>query len=140
MSSNAPDLAALTEGEIALDGKLIRSGDEDIRDIAWLTTAGVPMTPDDWNSGFQSVAVFLNGEAIPAPNSRGERVVDDTFLLCFNAHSGPVEFVAPAADYAAEWTAELDTAAPTGESDLIVKAGESLPMGGRSVIVLRKTA
>ncbi len=27
------------------DGKLIRSGDEEIRDIAWLTAAGVPMTP-----------------------------------------------------------------------------------------------
>ena len=69
------------------DGKLIRSGDEDIRDIAWLTRAGIPMTHDDWNSGFKSLAVFLNGEAIPAPNVRGERVVDDTFLLCFNAHA-----------------------------------------------------
>jgi isoamylase len=122
------------------DGKLIRSGDEDIRDIAWLTTAGLQMTPQDWNSGFQSVAVFLNGEAIPAPNNRGERVVDDTFLLCFNAHSDPVEFTAAEGDYAAEWTAAFDTAAATGSTDLVVKAGETFELQGRSVLVLRKTA
>ena len=122
------------------DGKLIRSGDEEIRDIAWLTSAGIPMTPDDWNSGFQCVAVFLNGEAIPAPNARGERVIDDTFLLCFNAQSDPVDFMAAEGDYAAEWTAALDTAAPTGSSDLVVKAGETFTLQGRSVIILRKTA
>ncbi|MCW2552994.1 MAG: treX [Mycobacterium sp.] len=122
------------------DGKPIRNGDEEIRDIAWLTTAGVPMTPEDWNSGFQSVAVFLNGDAIPAPDARGERVVDDTFLLCFNAHSDPVEFAAAEGDYAAEWTAEFDSAVPTGESDLVVKAGDAFTLQGRSIIVLRKTA
>jgi glycogen operon protein len=122
------------------DGKLIRSGDEEVRDIAWLTKGGIPMTPEDWNSGFQCVAVFLNGDAIPAPNARGERVVDDTFLLCFNAQSDPVEFVAAEGDYAAEWTAALDTAVPTGSTDLVVKSGETFSLRGRSVIVLRKTA
>ena len=122
------------------DGKLIRSGDEEIRDIAWLTKAGIPMTQEDWNSGFKSLAVFLNGDAIPAPNARGERVIDDTFLLCFNAHADSVEFVAPEGDYADEWTAELDTADSCGASDLIVKAGEKLTLHGRSVVVLRKTA
>ena len=41
------------------------------------------MTHDDWGSGFKCVAVFLNGEAITAPNARGERVVDDSFLFVF---------------------------------------------------------
>jgi isoamylase len=98
------------------------------------------MTLQDWNSGFQSVAVFLNGDAIPAPNARGERVVDDTFLLCFNAHAEPVEFVTPDASYATEWTGELDTAQPTGSTDLVLKTGETLPLAGRSVVILRKTA
>jgi isoamylase len=122
------------------DGRLIRSGDEEIRDIAWLTKAGVPMTPEDWNSGFKSLAVFLNGEAIPAPNARGERVVDDTFLLCFNAHSKPVDVVAPDDDFAVEWTAELDSATSTGDSDLKVKSGETFQVQGRSILILRKTA
>ena len=59
------------------------------------------MTPEDWDTGFgKCVAVFLNGEAIPEPNERGERVVDDSFLLCFNAHDKTVDFVAPDGDYA----------------------------------------
>ena len=53
--------------------------------------------PGDWNSGIKSVAVFLNGEAIPEPDKRGERIVDDSFLMCFNAHAYPVEFITPTA-------------------------------------------
>ena len=36
--------------------------------------------------------------ATPSPHriARGERVVDDSFLLCFNAHDDYVEFVMPA--------------------------------------------
>ena len=55
------------------NGGPIRTGHQ-IHDIAWLTKAGTEMTPEDWNSGFKSVAVFLNGEAIPSPDARGERV------------------------------------------------------------------
>ena len=122
------------------DGRPIRSGFQ-VRDIAWLTPAGAEMTPEDWGSGFgKSVAVFLNGEAIPEPNSRGERVVGDSFLLCFNAHDAGVDFVTPDGGYAQEWTAELDTADVRGRTELVVKAGEGISLAPRSVIVLRKTA
>ncbi len=122
------------------DGEPIRSGDE-VRDIAWLTAAGREMTHDDWNQGFDKcVAVFLNGEAITAPNARGERVVDDSFLLCFNAHKREVEFVTPHDDYAREWTMEIDSNHPAGDADLVVAAEEKLTMPGCSVLILRKTA
>src|SRR3569623_45466 len=84
------------------DGEPIRRADQ-VRDIAWLTTAGHEMTHDDWGSGFKFVGVFLNGEAIPEPNLRGERVVDDSFLLCFNAHKKPIEFTFPDSEYAQAW-------------------------------------
>ncbi|SOX53645.1 glycogen debranching enzyme GlgX, partial [Mycobacterium ahvazicum] len=122
------------------DGEPIRSGDE-VRDIAWLTASGREMTHDDWNQGLDKcVGVFLNGEAITAPNARGERVVDDSFLLCFNAHSRDVEFVTPHDDYAQEWTVELDTNHPAGKADLVVAAEEKITVPGRSVLILRKTA
>jgi glycogen operon protein len=122
------------------EGKPIRSADQ-VRDIAWLTPAGEEMTPEDWGSGLDKcVAVFLNGEAIPAPNERGERVVDDSFLLCFNAHDQPQDFVTPAGDYAKQWTAALDSADPTGATELVVKAGDKLSLQARSLLVLRKTA
>ena len=123
------------------EGKPIRTADQ-ARDIAWLTPAGAEMTPEDWGSGFgKCVAVFLNGDAILTPNARGERVVDDSFLLCFNAHDESVDFVTPAGDdYAEEWTGALDTAQPTGVSDLLVRAGEKIPLQARSLLILRKTA
>lgn len=70
----------------------------------------------------------------------GERVVDDSFLLCFNAHSRDVEFVTPHDDYAQEWTVELDTNHPAGKADLVVAAEEKIAVPGRSVLILRKTA
>ena len=45
------------------------------------------MTEEDWDSGFgRAIAVYLNGEGIPRRDARGERVTDDSFLLCFSAH------------------------------------------------------
>ncbi len=99
------------------------------------------MTAQDWDAAFgKSVAVFLNGEAIPEPNARGERVGDDSFLLCFNAHDHAMNFVIPAGDYATQWTAALDTADPTGATDLVVTARENISLPARSLLVLRKTA
>jgi isoamylase len=121
------------------EGKPFRTGDQ-VRDIAWLTPSGGEMTQQDWDSGFKCVAVFLNGDAIPAPNERGERVVDDCFLLCFNAHGKAVDFATPDNGYAKEWTAVIDTADPSGNTDLVVKAGKKISRPGRSLLVLRKTA
>jgi glycogen operon protein len=120
-------------------GMPIRSGDQ-IRDIAWLTKDGIEMTPDDWNSGIKSVAVFLNGEALPEPNTRGERVVDDSFLLCFNAHAYTVEFVTPDGEYAKQWTTVIDTFDPPTGGHRVVTAGTAVTVSPRSVIVLQRTA
>ncbi|WP_156687077.1 glycogen debranching protein GlgX [Mycobacterium sp. Marseille-P9652] len=120
------------------EGEPIRTGDE-VRDIAWLTPGGQEMTHEDWGKSFHKcVAVFLNGEAITAPNARGERVVDDSFLLCFNADDQQV-FVMPHADYAQEWTVELDTNDPIGAGGRVVKADEQVVVPSRSLLVLRKT-
>lgn len=121
------------------DGKPIRTGNE-VRDIAWLTRNGVEMTPNDWHSGIKSVAVFLNGEAIPEPDERGERIIDDSFLLCFNAHGYPVEFVTPDGQYAREWTTVVDTADPTLTKDRAVTAGNNLTVAAHAVVVLQKSA
>jgi isoamylase len=123
------------------EGEPIRSGDE-VRDIAWLTPGGRDMTHEDWDKSFhhRCVAVFLNGDAIAAPDARGERVIDDSFLLCFNAHDDYVEFVAPHDDYAREWTVELDTNHPVGDADSVVAAEEKIEVPARSLLILRKTA
>lgn len=124
------------------EGEPIRSGDE-VRDIAWLNPSSREMTREDWGESFHKcVAVFLNGDAITAPNARGERVIDDSFLLCFNAGEDPVEFSMPPDDYAKEWTVELDTNEPTGlkeGADHVVTAQEKVSLPSRSLLILRKT-
>jgi glycogen operon protein len=121
------------------EGRPIRRADQ-VRDIAWLTAAGDEMTAEDWEREFDKcIAVFLNGEALPEPDARGERVVDDSFLLCFNAHDHVVDFVIPHDDYAKEWTAELDTTDSTGEVKLVVHDGDEVSLPGRALLVFRKT-
>src|ERR1700758_2770027 len=122
------------------EGTPIRSGAQ-VRDIAWLTLAGQEMTPEDWDSGFgKSIAVFLNGQAIPEPDARGFRVVDDSFLLCFNGHDQDLDFVVPEGIYGGQWEACIDTADAEGSSDLVARAGDKITLVARSVIVLRRTA
>ncbi|NMN94927.1 glycogen debranching protein GlgX [Antrihabitans stalactiti] len=122
------------------EGKPIRSGDQ-TRDIAWLTPAGEEMTLEDWDSGFgKALAVYLNGEGIPEPNYRGERVVDDSFILCFNAHSDELQFEAPDSVYGSHWEVVLDTSLPTGLSDATLAADEAITVPARSLLVLRRTA
>ncbi|GAC55479.1 glycogen debranching protein GlgX [Gordonia amicalis] len=121
-------------------GKPIRWGDQAL-DIAWLTPAGVEMTSADWDSGFgKSLAVFLNGKGLGEKDERGEWVVDDSFFICFNAHYEPIDFHLPPEQYGLEWSGELDTTHPAGDSDLTAASGDSVTVGGRSVLVLRKTS
>ncbi|ASR03878.1 MULTISPECIES: glycogen debranching protein GlgX [Gordonia] len=121
-------------------GKPIRWGDQSL-DIAWLTPAGVEMTSADWDSGFgKSLAVFLNGKGLGEKDERGEWVVDDSFFICFNAHYEPIDFHLPPEQYGLEWVGELDTTHPTGDSDLTAACRDSVTVGGRSVLVLRKTS
>ncbi|MFW0791636.1 glycogen debranching protein GlgX [Gordonia sp. CPCC 205333] len=117
-------------------GRPIRWGEQNL-DIAWLTPAGAEMTAADWDSGFgKSLAVFLNGEGIAEPDLRGEKVVDDTFLICFNAHDGAIDFSMPSARYGDRWIGVLDTSDATGASTVTVDAGGQLSVGARSVVVL----
>ncbi|HJD70009.1 MAG TPA: glycogen debranching protein GlgX, partial [Corynebacterium kroppenstedtii] len=57
------------------------------RDIAWMTPAGTLMTTADWDHDFgRSLMVHLGGEAIAEPDEQGQKIFDDSFILCFNAH------------------------------------------------------
>jgi glycogen operon protein len=68
------------------------------------------MSEEDWRAGFaKSLGVFLNGNAIPTPNERGERVVDQSFYMMFNAHHEAVSFKLPEEKWGRRWTEVLNT-------------------------------
>jgi glycogen operon protein len=117
-----------------------RRGEAGLPDIAWFAPDGSEMTGEDWGTAFaKSVTVFLNGHGIPDTDTRGQRIVDDSFLLCFNAHDQEVTFTVPAGDYARQWTVELDTTSPTGTAERVVDPGDKVALSGRSIVILRKT-
>jgi isoamylase len=122
-------------------GKPIGKGDE-LRDIAWFTTSGEEMTEQNWDDAFgKAVIVFLNGEGIPDLDQRGMPVVDDSFLMVFNAHYEDIEMTLPDEDYGRAWTVVVDTA--TGEvahepGDETTSAGGALKVVARSLVVLRR--
>ena len=112
-------------------------GGHEIDDMIWFTPQGSEMTHHDWQTGHaRSVAVFLNGEAITAVGSRGERVVDDSFLMLFNARPEPVNFTLPVCLGDFQWHVEIDTA----EHALTGSAGSAsrIKVGAWALMVLRK--
>ena len=119
-------------------GVATHGGESQLGDIAWLTTSGEHMSEADWQEDHaRAVMVFLNGEAILEPDVRGERVVDDSFLLMHNAAGEPVTFTLPPAEFGETWTCVADTdhtLAPGSE----VKAGGTIGIAGRSTLVLSR--
>ena len=49
-------------------------------------------------------------------DAHGEPIVDDSFLLLFNAHHEDVTFTLPTRRFGASWRIELDTAEPDGRA------------------------
>ena len=123
-------------------GRAIRGSQ--VSDIGWFTAAGTEMSDQDWQAGFaKSLGVFINGAAIPTMDERGERVVDDSFYVMFNAQHDPSEFVLPEAKWGERWTVILDTNEASDHLDE-EEEGPTLASGDRrkvnawSIVLLRR--
>jgi isoamylase len=117
-----------------------------VSDIGWFTPGGTEMSDEDWQAGFaKSMGVFLNGEAIPPRDERGERVVDETFYVMFNAHQERLEFRLPEEKWGGRWTEILNTSEST---DRLAEeqpgpergAGEVMAVEPWSLVLLRRIA
>jgi len=119
-------------------GRSIRG--HELKDIAWFNPDGLEMTDADWDAGYAKVVgVFLNGDEIPSHDQRGRRIVDDSLLLLFSAHHDPIEFTIPSGPYGEQWDLAFDTAEPlAADASRTYKAGDQVPVEGRSVVVLRR--
>ncbi|GGL01355.1 glycogen operon protein GlgX homolog [Salinibacterium xinjiangense] len=114
-----------------------RAEGEPLRDVEWMSTDASAMTDEDWDVDYvKSIGMFLNGDGIRARDARGQDISDANFLLYFNASDEGVTFELPSAEYGANWDLVLDTSIPTAPEGNVL-AGESITVGGRSVIVLR---
>ena len=109
-----------------------------VKDILWLSPEATEMTEEEWENSFaKTVGMLLYGEGIEELDFRGDRILDDTFLVLMNAHHEPVPFVLPALASDTRWRALLDTAHDGGlKSQGRYQAGDSYPLQGRSLVVL----
>lgn len=81
-----------------------------VNDIVWFNPDGSEMTDRQWDIEFaKAVGIFLNGEEIATPGERGERILDDSFLLFFNAHYEAIDFLIPKGLQIWEWAVVIDT-------------------------------
>jgi len=118
-------------------GSADHGGESPIGDIAWLSPAGEHMTEEDWSQGDgQAVMVFLNGQAIPEPDKRGERIEGDSFLICLNAHAEDMTFTLPDETYGSSWRIEINTAGGVVEPE-VLEPDSTIEVMNRSMVVLR---
>ncbi len=98
------------------------------------------MSEEDWNSGFaKSLGVFMNGEGIASPDAQGNRIVDDSFYLIFNAHYEAVSFKIPAGQWGRRWARVLDTDKGFAkEREQTCSAGDTVEVPARSLFLFKR--
>jgi hypothetical protein len=84
------------------------------------------------------VGMLVTGDPLRSPGPRGEQQWDSSFLIWLNAEAEPMPVTVPEQDWSGPGEVVVSTCAdhPVGTS---VKPGESLALGGRTVVVLRET-
>ena len=96
------------------------------------------MTEEAWNNEeARSLTIFLNGQAIREPDSRGKPIIDDSFLLLFNADPKPCTFALPPG-CGSGWKIAISTMQEDvcSGSDTLYSAGQEIELLDRSVVVL----
>ena len=108
-------------------------------ELGWFTPAGAPMTTADWaEPAALSLAVYLDGSDDPDRAEDGTPLVDDDFLVLFNAWWEPLDFIVPGVRDGQRWQAEIDTYDPAAAATTPQRqAGDRITVGPRSVTVLR---
>ncbi|HXH95563.1 MAG TPA: glycogen debranching protein GlgX [Thermoanaerobaculia bacterium] len=112
-----------------------------VSDIGWFRPDGGEMTDDDWQSATaRSIGVFFSGEGIPAPDERGQPIVDDSFLILFNAHYEPMPFRLPMGPWGDRWESAIDTSHPVPDlrAHHELLAGEEVVVEAYAMLVLRR--
>jgi len=108
------------------------------KDIHWLRPDGGEMTDEEWDHEFaRCLGVYLSGEAMIERSRTGHPIRDDNFLLLFNAHHEPIEFMLPQLGNNTDWRVVLDTNFKDGlRDDGMLASGPTYELEGRSLALL----
>ena len=107
-----------------------------IPQVEWFDHTGSIMDMDDWqNTHAFSMMIYLNGSDIPEVDWYGNRMVDNDFILIFNAHYEPIMFTLPDERYGRKWQLVVDTHNPD-RPELSYEAGFMITAQSRSFLML----
>ncbi len=107
-----------------------------IPQVEWFDHTGSIMDMDDWqNTHAFSMMIYLNGSDISEVDWYGNRMVDNDFILIFNAHYEPIMFTLPDERYGRKWQLVVDTHNPN-EPALSYEAGFMITAQSRSFLML----
>jgi isoamylase len=109
------------------------------RDLAWFAPGGEQLTTSDWfDTGLQTVGMYLDGRGIRHRDERGRPVQDDSYLLQVHAGPEPVTVCLPGSPWSDGYEFVVSTEFPTGAPPrpAIVAPGP-LEMPARSLSLLR---
>jgi isoamylase len=111
----------------------------DAVDLSWVKPDGTTMTHDDWLDGLAAaIGIFLNGDAMPSVDHRGEPIRDESFLILLNPTADAIDWQLPGPPLGERWELELSSD-PTMDRRRGPPAG-SLRVIEHSATVLRKAA
>jgi isoamylase len=112
----------------------------EVRDIVWLQPDGSEMSSEAWQQGHaRALAVFLSGDGLNDVDVRGREVVDDSFVLYFNAAAEGVIFQLPPSlhldggEVLIDTSKTIDNALPGTRFD----SADHFILAGRSLALIR---
>jgi glycogen operon protein len=111
-------------------------GDGRPKDIGWFGPDGNELDDAHWfDPNLHTLAMYLAGDGIRTRGSRGERWVDDSFLLLLNGSPYDLDFTVPGPPWASGYDAVLATALPMPSAT--IATGTAVPLPSRSLVLLR---
>jgi glycogen operon protein len=109
------------------------------RDLAWFAPDGGQLSTANWfDTGLQTVGMYLDGRGMRHRDERGRPVIDRSYLVWFNASARAVTVQVPGSPWADRYELLLSTEHTTGEppAPTVVRPGP-VELPGRCVWLLR---
>ena len=106
-----------------------------VKDLAWFGADGREIRRKQWfDAEVRTLGMYLDGQGIRTRGLRGERVVDDSFLLLLHTEPGDSVVSLPGPPWAQTYEVALDTAGVHAEGEKVTGV---LDVCSRSVVLLR---
>jgi glycogen operon protein len=122
------------------EGRPVPGGDG-CKDLAWFRADGAEMTDTDWfSSATRTIGMYLDGRGIRQRGPRGERLLDESYLLVLHAGEHDTVFALPAEPWASGYDVVIDTVYEDGlppAAAARLAAGPDLPLTAHSAVLLR---